>query len=85
MPLFGMSAMLSLLESFGTLRVLSSPKVSVLNNQSSVLKVVDNKVYFTISVTAGTPATTTAAATPATYTTPFIYLGPDTAHAAHTD
>ncbi len=64
-----LSAMLSLLESFGTLRVLSSPKVSVLNNQSSVLKVVDNKVYFTISVTAGTPATTTAAATPATYTT----------------
>ena len=49
-----LSAMLSLLESFGTLRVLSSPKVSVLNNQSSVLKVVDNKVYFTISVTAGT-------------------------------
>ncbi len=64
-----LSAMLSLLESFGTLRVLSSPKVSVLNNQSSVLKVVDNKVYFSISVTAGTPATTTAAATPATYTT----------------
>ncbi|MBK6295364.1 MAG: type II and III secretion system protein [Rhodoferax sp.] len=64
-----LSAMLSLLESFGTLRVLSSPKVSVLNNQSSVLKVVDNKVYFTISVTAGTAATATAAATPATYTT----------------
>lgn len=64
-----LSAMLSLLESFGTLRVLSSPKVSVLNNQSSVLKVVDNKVYFSISVTPGTPATTTAAATPATYTT----------------
>lgn len=49
------SGMLSLLESFGTLRVLSSPKLSVLNNQSSVLKVVDNKVYFTISVTAGHP------------------------------
>jgi general secretion pathway protein D len=64
-----LTAMLSLLESFGTLKVLSSPKVSVLNNQSSVLKVVDNKVYFTISVTAGTAATATAAATPATYTT----------------
>jgi len=64
-----LSAMLSLLESFGTLRVLSSPKVSVLNNQTSVLKVVDNKVYFSISVTAGTAATATAAATPATYTT----------------
>lgn len=64
-----LSAMLSLLESFGTLRVLSSPKVSVLNNQSSVLKVVDNKVYFTIAVTPGTPGTLSTAATPATYTT----------------
>ncbi|MDD5029903.1 MAG: pilus (MSHA type) biogenesis protein MshL [Rhodoferax sp.] len=63
------SIMLSLLESFGTLKVLSSPKVSVLNNQSSVLKVVDNKVYFTISVTPGTAATATTAATPALYTT----------------
>lgn len=64
-----LSAMLSLLESFGTLKVLSSPKVSVLNNQSSVLKVVDNKVYFTINVTPGTAATATTAGTAATYTT----------------
>ena len=49
-----LTAMLSLLESFGTLRVLSSPKISVLNNQSSVLKVVDNKVYFTLNVTPAT-------------------------------
>ena len=39
---------LRLLESFGTVRVLSSPKISVLNNQTAVLKVVDNLVYFTI-------------------------------------
>lgn len=45
--------MLTMLESFGNLRVLSSPKISVLNNQSSVLKVVDNKVYFNITVTPG--------------------------------
>lgn len=64
-----LSAMLSLLESFGTLRVLSSPKVSVLNNQSSVLKVVDNKVYFSISVTAGTLATATSPATAPSYST----------------
>ena len=64
-----LTVMLSMLESFGTLRVLSSPKVSVLNNQSSVLKVVDNKVYFSISVTPGTPASTGVAATPATYST----------------
>ena len=39
---------IKLLESFGDVRVLSSPKLSVLNNQSAVLKVVDNAVYFTI-------------------------------------
>jgi general secretion pathway protein D len=38
-----------LLESFGDVRVLSSPKLSVLNNQFAVLKVVDNIVYFTVS------------------------------------
>lgn len=64
-----LSAMLSLLESFGTLRVLSSPKISVLNNQASVLKVVDNKVYFSITVTPGTAATATVAATSPTYST----------------
>lgn len=39
---------IKLLESFGDVRVLSSPKLSVLNNQSAVLKVVDNAVYFTV-------------------------------------
>ena len=41
-------AALKLLESFGDVKVLSSPKISVLNNQSAVLKVVDNLVFFTI-------------------------------------
>lgn len=63
------SAALKLLESFGTLRVLSSPKLSVLNSQTSVLKVVDNEVYFTITVTPGTAATLTTPATAAVYTT----------------
>jgi general secretion pathway protein D len=39
---------IKLLESFGDVRVLSSPSISVLNNQTAVLKVVDNLVYFTI-------------------------------------
>ena len=39
-----------LLEEFGNVKVLSSPKLSVLNNQTALLKVTDNKVYFTISV-----------------------------------
>ena len=52
-----------LLESFGDVRVLSSPKISVLNNQTAVLKVVDNLVYFTIQAN-----TTTAANSPAVTT-----------------
>ncbi|MEZ5727869.1 MAG: secretin N-terminal domain-containing protein [Burkholderiaceae bacterium] len=50
---------LSLLQSFGKVKVLSSPKISVLNNQTAVLKVVDNRVYFTIGVQI-TPGTSTS-------------------------
>jgi MSHA type pilus biogenesis protein MshL len=39
---------LQLLESFGNVRVLSSPKLSVLNNQTALLRVVDNIVYFNV-------------------------------------
>lgn len=45
----GVSATLRLLESFGNVRVLSSPKLSVLNNQTAILKVVDDLVYFAVS------------------------------------
>jgi general secretion pathway protein D len=48
-----------LLESFGDVRVLSSPKLSVLNNQVAVLKVVDNIVYFTVSSSTSQAQTTT--------------------------
>ena len=50
------AASIRLLDSFGTTRVLSSPKLMVLNNQTAMLKVVDNVVYF--SVTASVTATT---------------------------
>jgi MSHA biogenesis protein MshL len=63
------SATVRLLESFGKTRVLSSPKVSVMNNQAALLKVVDNRIYFTISVTPGTPASLGVPATAAIYTT----------------
>lgn len=43
-----MTSMINLLETFGTVKVLSSPKISVINNQTAVLKVVDNIVYFTV-------------------------------------
>ncbi len=44
-----LSAQVSLLESFGTVKVLSSPKLSVMNNQTAMLRVVDNKVYFIVN------------------------------------
>lgn len=47
-PGLGIVATLSLLETFGNVKVLSSPKMSVLNNQTAMLKVVDNVVYFNI-------------------------------------
>lgn len=55
-----LGAAVSLLQGFGKVKVLSSPKISVLNNQTAVLKVVDNRVYFTIGVQI-TPGTATTA------------------------
>ena len=44
-----LSAAIRLLESFGNTKVLSSPKISALNNQAALLKVTEDIVYFTIS------------------------------------
>ena len=41
-------AALELLEEFGDVSVLSSPQIMALNNQSAILKVVDNVVYFEV-------------------------------------
>ena len=58
---------IQLLESFGKVKVLSSPKISVLNNQTAMLKVVDNNVFFTIKVTPAVISSTGTITTPATY------------------
>jgi general secretion pathway protein D len=66
------AGVLQLLESFGNVRVLSSPKLSVLNNQTALLRVVDNIVYFnvqssqtaTINTGVQTSVTTTAVTVP---------------------
>ncbi len=53
-PLLGdnsVSATVRLLHEFGDTRVLSSPRLMVLNNQTAVLKVVEELVYFTLTVT----------------------------------
>lgn len=71
------AAAITLLESFGKVKVLSSPKLSVLNNQTAILKVVNNLVYFTIGATTtpgslGTPAVTTYTSTPNTVAVGFV-------------
>lgn len=66
----GFTAAIDLLESFGNTRVLSSPKLMALNNQTALLKVVNNLVYFTITADTTTAAnvaqTTTFTSTPQT-------------------
>lgn len=49
-PQSNFKATIDLLESYGNTKVLSSPKLMALNNQTALLKVVDNLVYFTIEV-----------------------------------
>jgi general secretion pathway protein D len=43
------SLTVTLLEQFGDVRVLSSPKLSVLNNQTAILRVTRDIIYFTIT------------------------------------
>ncbi|WP_461586102.1 Type II secretory pathway component PulD [Thiobacillus sp.] len=66
----GFTAAIDLLESFGTAKVLSSPKLMALNNQTALLKVVDNLVYFNVkadtTATANVGTTTTFTTTPQT-------------------
>lgn len=44
----GFTASVKLLEQFGDTKVLSSPRIMALNNQTSLLKVVDERVYFSL-------------------------------------
>ncbi len=57
------SATVKALRQFGDVRVLSSPKIMAINNQTALLKVVDNLVYFTLesdtTTSANGPAVTT--------------------------
>ena len=53
-------ANLKLLKQFGDTKVLSSPKIMAINNQTALLKVVENLVYFTVDVTTTVGTTTTA-------------------------
>ncbi|GMW06397.1 MAG: hypothetical protein AMXMBFR8_11940 [Nevskiales bacterium] len=44
----GISAAVKLLAQFGDTKVLSSPRIMALNNQTALLKVVDERVYFSL-------------------------------------
>jgi general secretion pathway protein D len=48
------SAAIRALDAFGEVSVMSSPKIMALNNQTSILKVADNRVYFEIDATSNT-------------------------------
>jgi general secretion pathway protein D len=67
------SGTLSLLETFGDVRVLSSPRLSVLNNQTAILRVTRDIIYFTLTPST-TPVTVTGSGLggvtiPASFTT----------------
>lgn len=47
---YDLAASVKLLNQFGDAKVLSTPKILALNNQTALLKVVDNRVYFTVGV-----------------------------------
>ncbi len=56
-------ANLQLLKTFGESKVLSSPKIMAINNQTALLKVVNNLVYFTVDVNTTAATSTTAGLT----------------------
>ncbi|TCV80068.1 pilus (MSHA type) biogenesis protein MshL [Sulfurirhabdus autotrophica] len=64
----GFGVTIDMLESFGKTRVLSSPKIMALNNQTALLKVVNNTVYFTVDVQQGSTSSTTGLVVQPTYT-----------------
>jgi general secretion pathway protein D len=70
-----LSVTLQLLEQFGDVRVLSSPKLSVLNNQTAILRVTRDIIYFTMtpaSTNVGVTGGGTAVISPSFTTTPNI-------------
>ncbi len=50
-----MTGLLNLLDTFGTTKILASPRLTAINNQPAVMTFADNEVYFNISVVT-TPA-----------------------------
>jgi MSHA biogenesis protein MshL len=67
------AALISFLESQGTVHVLSSPRIATMNNQKAVLKVGTDEFFVTkITTTPGTIGTTTTSATTSVEVQPFF-------------
>ncbi len=48
---YDFGAVVNMVQEFGTVRTLSSPRLTAINNQPALLKVVTNKVFFTFATT----------------------------------
>jgi general secretion pathway protein D len=68
-PIGNIASAIRLLEQFGTTRVISSPKLMAMNNQTALLKVVDDIVYFQITAQPAILLTSTTGAKQGTFTT----------------
>ena len=64
-----LTASIRALDSFGDVSVMSSPKIMAINNQTSILKVVNNRVYFTTEIEEEENDPDTAADDTRTFTT----------------
>jgi MSHA biogenesis protein MshL len=69
------TATIRLLEEFGNTRVLSSPKVMSINNQTALLKHVDNIVYFEVQAQPGVVVNGVVAPTTFTTTAKTVSVG----------
>lgn len=58
-----LNSTIKLLSSFGNTKVLSSPRQIALNNQTAVMKVVENRIYFTVTSNPTTSTSATGATT----------------------
>lgn len=70
-----LGATVNLLQSFGTLKVLSSPKLTVLNNQTATLKVSEDYVYFNVKADIAAGNATTDATKAITTTPQSVSIG----------
>ncbi|MDR2450733.1 MAG: type II and III secretion system protein [Candidatus Accumulibacter sp.] len=71
----GLDAIVELLRGFGTTKVLSSPKLTVLNNQTATLKVSEDFVYFKVDQSIAAGNSNTNAVTSTTTTPQSVSIG----------